>query len=105
MSRLPVALTRALGGTGLDDGIRVVGGNPGDMENERGIMALRRSAERAFGDTERWRDMFSELSGGSAPVSDDMAHAIVFLANPRARYVSAVVLTIDGRMSASQAVI
>ena len=100
-----IALTRALGGTSLDDGIRVVGVNPGDMENERGIMALRRYARRAYGDAERWRDMFSELPGGSAPISDDMAHAIVFLASPRARYISGVVLTIDGGMSASQAVI
>ena len=100
-----ITLTRALGGTSLDDGIRVLGINPGDMENERGIMALRRHAEKAFGDADRWREMYAELPGKSAPISDDMAHTIVFLASPRARYISGVVLTIDGGMSASQAVI
>ena len=100
-----ITLTRALGGTSLNDGIRVVGINPGDMENERGIMALRHHAERRFGDPERWRELISELPGKSLPVSDDMAWAIVFLASPRARFVSGVVLTIDGGMSGSQAVI
>lgn len=100
-----ITLTRALGGTSLDDGIRVLGINPGDMENERGIMALRHHAERAFGDADRWREMYAELPGQTAPVSDDMANAIVFLASPRARFISGIVLTIDGGMSASQAVI
>jgi NAD(P)-dependent dehydrogenase (short-subunit alcohol dehydrogenase family) len=100
-----ITLTRALGGTSLNDGIRVVGINPGDMENERGIMFLQRQAEKAFGDADRWREMMSDLPGGSAPSSEDMANAIVFLASPRARYISGTVLTIDGGLSASQAVI
>ena len=100
-----ITLTRALGGTSLNDGIRVLGINPGDMENERGIVALRRQAARAFGDAERWREMMSDLPGGSAPTSEDMANAIVFLASPRARYISGTVLTIDGGLSGSQAVI
>ena len=100
-----ITLTRALGGTSLEHGIRVVGINPGDMENERGVLFLRRQAEKAFGDAERWREMYSQLPGGSAPTSEDMANAIVFLSSPRARYISGVVLTIDGGLSASQAVI
>ena len=68
-------------------------------------MFLRRQAEVAFGDADRWREMMSDLPGGSAPSSEDMANAIVFLASPRARYISGTVLTIDGGMSASQAVI
>ena len=93
-----------LGGTSLNDGIRVVGISPGDMENERGIMFLGRQAEKAFGDVDRWREMMSDLPGGSAPSSEDMANAIAFLASPRARYISGTVLTIDGGLSASQAV-
>lgn len=100
-----ITLTRALGGTSLNDGIRVVGINPGDMENERGIMFLRRQAEKTFGDADRWREMMAELPGGSAPSSEDMANAIVFLASPLARYISGTVLTIDGGLSAGQAVI
>lgn len=100
-----ITLTRALGGTSLNDGIRVLGINPGDMVNERGIMFLRRQAEKSLGDAERWREMMSDLPGGSAPSSEDMANAIVFLASPRAQYISGTVLTIDGGLSGSQAVI
>ncbi len=100
-----IALTRALGGTSLDDGIRVVGVNPGDMENQRGIMFFKRHAAQALGDEVRWREMMGELPGKSAPVSDDMANAIVFLASDRARFISGAMLTIDGGLSASQAVI
>ncbi len=39
-------LTRTLGGVSLDHGIRVVGVSPGDVMNERGIMFLRRQAEK-----------------------------------------------------------
>lgn len=100
-----ITMTRALGGTSLNDGIRVVGINPGDMENERGIMFLRQQAEQAFGDEDRWKEMMTDLPGGAVPHSEDMANAIAFLASPRARYISGTVLTIDGGLSASQAVI
>ncbi|MCY4607691.1 MAG: short-chain dehydrogenase/reductase [bacterium] len=100
-----VTLTRALGGTSLDDGIRVLGISPGDMENDRGIMALKHHALKRFGDSDRWRELMSGMPGGSLPVSADMADAIVFLASPRARFISGVVLTIDGGMCARQAVI
>ena len=63
-----VTLTRALGGTSLDDGIRVVGISPGDMENERGIMALKHHALKRFGDSDRWRELISGMPGGSLPV-------------------------------------
>ncbi len=99
-----VTLTRALGGTSLDDGIRVLGISPGDMENDRGIMALKHHALKKFGDSDRWRELISGMPGGSLPVSADMADAIVFLASPRARFISGVVLTIDGGMCARQAV-
>ena len=100
-----IALTRALGGTSLNDGIRVVGINPGDMVNERGVMFFKRQSVNTFGDESRWREMMSDLPGGSAPNSEDMANAIVFLASPKARYVSGTVLTIDGGLSGGQAVI
>ncbi len=100
-----IALTRAVGGESLDHGVRVVGINPGDMNNERGRMFLRRYAQKKWGDAERWREMIDDLPGGQAGASEDMAAAIVFLASPRARYISGIVLTIDGGLSARRAVI
>lgn len=100
-----ITLTRSVGGASLDDGIRVVGINPGDMENERGQMFLRRYAEKHLGDAERWREMLKDLPGGQAGKSEDMANVIVFLSSPRASYVNGVVLSVDGGLSARQAVI
>lgn len=100
-----ITLTRAVGGKSLDDGIRVVGINPGDMENERGTMFLRRYAEKKLGDADRWREMLNDLPGGRAGTSKDMANVMVFLASPKASYVNGVVLSVDGGLSARQAVI
>lgn len=100
-----ITLTRAVGGASLDDGIRVVGINPGDMENERGTMFLRRYAKKKWGDGDRWREMLGDLPGGQAGTSQDMANVIVFLASSRASYVNGVVVSIDGGLSARQAVI
>ncbi|HEV2092916.1 MAG TPA: short-chain dehydrogenase/reductase [Rubrobacter sp.] len=97
-------LTRALGGESLDHGVRVVGVSPGDMTNERGMEFMRRQAEKEFGDPGRWRERLSRLPGGRAATSEDVADAIVFLASPRAGYVSGTVLTVDGGLSSRRAV-
>ncbi len=98
-------LTRALGGESLDHGVRVVGVSPGDMTNERGMEFMRRQADKEFGDPGRWRERLSRLPGGRAATSEDVADAIVFLASPRAGYVSGTVLTVDGGLSSRRAVI
>ena len=97
------ALTRALGGEGLDYGVRVVGVSPGDMTNERGVEFLRRQAAKELGDPGRWRERLSRLPGGRAATSEDVADAILFLASPRAGYVSGTVLTVDGGLSSRRA--
>ncbi len=99
-----VALTRALGGESLDHGVRVVGVSPGDMTNERGIDFLRRQADKEFGDPGRWRERLARLPGGRAATSEDVADAILFLASPRAGYVSGTVLTVDGGLSSRRSV-
>jgi len=98
-------LTRALGGESLDHGVRVVGVSPGDMINERGTEFLRRQAEKEFGDPGRWRERLARLPGGRAATSEEVADIILFLASPRAAYVSGAVLTVDGGMSSRRAVI
>lgn len=97
-------LTRALGGESLDHGVRVVGVSPGDMANERGMEFLHRQAEKEFGDPGRWRERLARLPGGRAATSEDVANAIVFLASPRAGYVSGTVLTVDGGLGSRRAV-
>lgn len=69
------------------------------------MMFLRRYAEKNLGDAERWAESLEGLPGGKAGTSEDMANTIVFLASPRAGYISGEVLTIDGGVSAGRAVI
>ncbi len=45
------------------------------------------------------------LPGGRAATSEEVADAILFLASPRAGYVSGTVLTVDGGMSSRRAVL
>jgi 3-oxoacyl-[acyl-carrier protein] reductase len=61
-----MGVTKSLGGRSIDDGIRVVGVNPGGVETERMIMIQRARAQREFGDAERWRTMARVLQGQAA---------------------------------------
>lgn len=98
-------LTRALGAESLDHGVRVVGVSPGDMTNRRGVEFLRRQAGKEFGDPGRWRERLARLPGGRAATSEEVADAVLFLASPRAGYVSGTVLTVDSGLSSRRAVI
>jgi NAD(P)-dependent dehydrogenase (short-subunit alcohol dehydrogenase family) len=75
------------------------------MTNERGTQFLRRQAAKEFGDPDRWRERLARLPGGRAATSEEVADAILFLASPRAGYVSGTVLTVDGGMSSRRAVL
>jgi NAD(P)-dependent dehydrogenase (short-subunit alcohol dehydrogenase family) len=91
-----IAFTRALGGTSLDRGVRVVGVSPGDVLNERGVMFLRQQAKEIWGDPERWRERLADQPGGRAAAEEDVANAVLFLASSRAGYISGELLTVDG---------
>jgi len=92
------AFTRALGGASLDDGIRVVGVNPGWIRTERMIAMLRAQAQRKFGDAERWEEL---AKGPPAPGDPaQVADMVVFLASARASHVSGTTINVDGGGSA-----
>lgn len=89
-----MALTRAIGGQSLKDGIRVVGINPGAIETERLTTLLRYGAEKKFGDPERWRDMLDPNYPPGQPAH--IADMVAFLASDLASYTTGTVITIDG---------
>ena len=91
-----IAFTRALGGRSLDDGIRVVGINPGMVATERMEVLLGDRAEKTFGDRSRWRELTASLPLGRGGKPSEIADAVLFLVSDRAGYISGTVLTIDG---------
>lgn len=93
-----VAFTRGLGGSSLDDGIRVLGVNPGWVETERMVTLMKTRAQQSLGDPERWRELMAQqkLPLGRPARPDEVADVVVFLASACAGYISGTVVTIDG---------
>jgi NAD(P)-dependent dehydrogenase (short-subunit alcohol dehydrogenase family) len=89
--------TRSLGGRSIDDGIRVVGVNPGAVETERwrGIHMAR--AEKILGDASRWREVLSpDLPLKRVATPEEIADVVLFLASERASWVCGEVVNVDG---------
>jgi NAD(P)-dependent dehydrogenase (short-subunit alcohol dehydrogenase family) len=90
-------VTRSLGGRSIDDGIRVVGVNPGAVETERwrGIHMAR--AQKILGDASRWREVLSDdMPLKRAATPEEIANVVLFLASDRASWVCGEVVNIDG---------
>jgi len=92
--------TRALGGVSLDDGVRVVGVNPGPVATDRMVTLMRTRAASELGDPERWAELLSRLPGGRPATPEEVADLVTFLASDRAGYITGTVVAIDGGLSA-----
>ena len=95
-----MAFTRALGGVSLDDGIRVVGVNPGPVATDRMVKLMKRRALDTHGDEGRWEELFDNYPGGRPAEAKEVAELMVFLASARAAYITGTVVTIDGGIAA-----
>lgn len=100
-----MAFTRALGGVSLDDGIRVVGVNPGPVATDRMVKLMKRRAFDTHGDEGRWEELFDNYPGGRPATPEEVAELMVFLASPRAGYITGTVVTIDGGIAARGSII
>jgi len=100
-----MAFTKALGGQSLDFGIRVVGVNPGPVETERMIKINKRRALDWYGDESRWQELREKYPGGRPATPEEVADLIVFLASPRAGYITGAIVTIDGGIAARGSII
>ena len=100
-----MAFTRALGGTSLDDGVRVVGVNPGPVATDRMVKLMKRRALDWFGDESRWEELHAKYPSGRPAMPEEVADLIVFLASPRAGYITGTIVTIDGGIAARNSII
>ena len=94
-----MAFTRAIGGTSIDDGVRVVGVNPGPVMTDRVEMLGRKRAVRLYGDENRWKESFAKMPYGRPATTDEIAATVVFLASDLSSYTSGTIVTIDGGLA------
>jgi NAD(P)-dependent dehydrogenase (short-subunit alcohol dehydrogenase family) len=100
-----MAFTRGVGGRSLDDGIRVVGVNPGPVATDRMVKLMKRRALDWFGDEGRWEELFDKYPGKRPASADEVADLIVWLASDRAAYITGTIVTIDGGIASRRSII
>jgi NAD(P)-dependent dehydrogenase (short-subunit alcohol dehydrogenase family) len=91
-----MAFTRALGGRSLDDGIRVVGINPGPVATDRMVKIMKRRALDWYNDESRWEELFDKYPAKRPAAPEEVADLMVYLASDRAAYITGTIITIDG---------
>ena len=94
-----MAFTRALGAGSLDYGVRLVAVNPGPVETDRNVYLNKIRAKAELGDESRWRELYKKMPLGRAASVREVADMVVYLASPRASYISGTVVTVDGGLS------
>ena len=100
-----MAMTRALGGSSLDDNIRVVGVNPGPVDTTRIYAMLRKFAEAKLGDAERYEEFLERYPLKRPAKIHEITDLFLFLASFRSGYTSGTVFTVDGGIAARRSVV
>jgi len=100
-----MAFTRGVGGRSLDDGIRVVGVNPGPVATDRMIKMMKRRALDWYDDESRWEELFDKYPAKRAASAEEVADLIVWLASERAAYITGTIVTIDGGIASRRSII
>ncbi len=100
-----MAFTKAIGGASLNDGVRVVGVNPGPVATARMVKIMKHKAIDMLGDEARWQELNDRYPGKRPATAEEVADLVAFLASPRAGYITGTVVTIDGGISARGSVI
>lgn len=100
-----MSFTRALGGASLNDGVRVVGINPGPVATDRMLKIMKRKSIDMLGDEARWEELFDKYPGKRPATSEEVADLVSFMASPRAGYITGTIVTIDGGIASRGSVI
>jgi NAD(P)-dependent dehydrogenase (short-subunit alcohol dehydrogenase family) len=99
-----MAFTRALGGKSLEDGIRVVGVNPGPVATDRIMKILKTRARQLLGNEARFTELLERYPLGRAAHVQEVADLFVFLASPRSGYTSGTIITVDGGITSKRSI-
>lgn len=100
-----MAFTKALGGRSLaDDGVRVVGINPGPVETTRITNVLRKRAASMLGSADRYTELMSGYPLGRAATVAEVADLFVYLASDKSAYTSGAIFTVDGGISSRRSI-
>ncbi|MCX5496701.1 SDR family oxidoreductase [Kaistia dalseonensis] len=97
--------TRALGGSSLDDNIRVVGVNPGPVNTDRIFNMLKKRAKDLYGEESRFEELASTYPLGRPAHVHEITDLIVFLASYRSGYTSGTIMTVDGGIASRRSII
>lgn len=100
-----MAFTRAIGGKSLDDGIRVIGVNPGPVDTDRIYNMLKKRAADWLGDSEKWQELAKRYPLGRPAHLGEVVDLMVFLASDRSGYTSGTIFTVDGGIASRRSVI
>lgn len=99
-----MAFTRALGGRSLDDGVRVVGVNPGPVATDRIMKIMKNRAREQWGDESRFTELLAAYPLGRAASVREVADLFAFLASPRSSYTSGTIITVDGGLTSRRSI-
>lgn len=100
-----MAFTRALGGSSLDDNIRVVGVNPGPVDTDRIYAMLKKRAADVFGDETRYKELAGTYPLGRPAHIHEVTDLVVFLASFRSGYTSGTIMTVDGGIASRRSIV
>ena len=100
-----MSFTKALGGRSLNEGIRIIGVNPGPVATDRMLKIMRRKAIDILGDENRWEELYNHYPAKRPATVKEVADLCAFLASPLAGYITGTIVTIDGGISSRGSVI
>ncbi|MBP0615081.1 SDR family oxidoreductase [Jiella mangrovi] len=100
-----MAFTRALGGSSLDDNIRVVGVNPGPVNTDRIYNMLKKRAVDLYGDESRYGELAGTYPLGRPAHVHEVTDLFVFLASFRSGYTSGTIMTVDGGIASRRSIV
>lgn len=99
-----MAFTRALGGRSLEDGIRVLGVNPGPVDTERIRRVVRKRAAAMSGAGDHEAEILAGYPLGRPASVAEVADLFVYLASDRAGYTSGTIVTVDGGLASKRSI-